>query len=185
MKRRRWPRPKDGRTEPRAGRCARQQLEWFKRQIFGHKSEKRLVAGEDGQMSLGEVFAGLPGHDETPAQDIPAHRRRTPTRKTETGEALPFFDENRVPVEIIELAAPETEGLGADEFELIGHKESYRLAQRPGSYVVLKYRRPVVKVKATEAIHCPPAPERDPRLAGRRELRRRDAGGQVLLSPAL
>ena len=139
--------------------AARQQLEWFKRQIFGHKSEKRLVAGEDGQMSLGEVFAGLPGHDETPAQDIPAHRRRTPTRKTETGEALPFFDENRVPVETIELAAPETEGLGADEFELIGHKESYRLAQRPGSYVVLKYRRPVVKVKATEAIHCPPAPE--------------------------
>ena len=25
--------------------------------------------------------------------------------------------------------------------------------------MVLKYRRPVVKVKATEAIHCPPAPE--------------------------
>jgi hypothetical protein len=121
--------------------AARQQLDWFKRQIFGQKSEKRFVAGEDGQMSLGEVFAGLPEHDGTPAQDIPAHRRRTPAKKTEAGEALPFFDEHRVPVETIELTAPETEGLSADEFELIGHKESYRLAQRPGSYVVLKYRR--------------------------------------------
>ena len=28
--------------------AARQQLDWFKRQIFGQKSEKRIVAGEDG-----------------------------------------------------------------------------------------------------------------------------------------
>ena len=68
---------------------------------------------------------------------------------------MPFFDETRVPVEVIELAAPEAEGLAPDDFEVIGHKDSYRLAQRPGSYVVLKYRRPVIKLKATQAIVCP------------------------------
>jgi transposase len=35
---------------------------------------------------------------------------------------------------------------------------SFRLAQRPGSTVVLKYRRPVIKLKATQVIHCPSAP---------------------------
>ena len=56
------------------------------------------------------------------------------------------------------MAAPETEGLAADAFEVISYKESYRLAQRPGSYVVLKYRRPVVKLKATAEIVCAQAP---------------------------
>ncbi|MDZ4315355.1 MAG: hypothetical protein U0989_11400, partial [Azonexus sp.] len=36
--------------------------------------------------------------------------------------------------------------------------DSYRLAQRPGSYVVLKYRRPVIKLKTTQTIVCPAAP---------------------------
>ena len=31
-------------------------------------------------------------------------------------------------------------------------------AQRPGSYVMLKYVRDVIKVKESQAIHCPPAP---------------------------
>lgn len=34
---------------------AKQQIDWFKRQIFGQKSERRLVTTNDGQMSLGEL----------------------------------------------------------------------------------------------------------------------------------
>jgi transposase len=41
---------------------------------------------------------------------------------------------------------------------VIGEKISYRLAQRPGSYVVLKYVRPLIKITATQAMHCAPAP---------------------------
>ena len=52
----------------------------------------------------------------------------------------------------------EIEGLSAEQFEVIGEKTSFRLAQRPGSYVVLKYVRPVVKRHDSETIHCPPAP---------------------------
>ena len=137
------------------------QLDWFKRQLFGQKSERRIIDHNDGQMSLGDVLA----MEQTASAPVPAeravagHTRRVATRKPDTGDdSLPFFDETRVPVEVIEMTAPETEGLAADAFEVIGHKDSYRLAQRPGSYVVLKYRRPVVKLRATGAIVCAKAP---------------------------
>jgi hypothetical protein len=42
-----------------------------------------------------------------------------------------------VPVQTIELESPEIKGLAPDQIEVIDHKVSYRLAQRPGSYVVL------------------------------------------------
>jgi transposase len=141
--------------------AAKHQIDWFKRQIFGQKSERRSVAGDAAQMSLGEAInQGQAGLAPLPAErPVAGHTRRVATKTPGAGDdSLPFFDETRVPVETIELAAPETEGLAADAFEVISYKDSYRLAQRPGSYVVLKYRRPVIKLKATEAIVCAPAP---------------------------
>ncbi|MFZ6676204.1 IS66 family transposase [Undibacterium sp. Xuan67W] len=41
---------------------------------------------------------------------------------------------------------------------MIGEKASHRLAQRPGSYVILKYVRPAIKRLDTQTISCPPAP---------------------------
>lgn len=52
-------------------------------------------------------------------------------------ESLPFFDESRVPVETIEVMEPEVAALSADQYEVIGQKVSYRLPQRPGSYLVI------------------------------------------------
>jgi len=134
----------------------KQQLDWFKRQIFGQKSERRIETGPNGQMSFGE-FLTQPTLPEPPGQPVAAHTRKPATRRQDD-EALPFFDESRVPVEVIELPAPETDGLAPEEYEVISHKESYRLAQRPGSYVVIKYRRPVIKIKASEALVCAAAP---------------------------
>jgi transposase len=48
--------------------------------------------------------------------------------------------------------------LKPDQYEVIGEKVTHRLAQRPGSYVVLKYVRPLIKRKDTQALSCPPAP---------------------------
>ena len=48
--------------------------------------------------------------------------------------------------------------LPSEDYERIGEKVSYRLAQRPGSYVVLKYVRPVHKRRDTEKLSCPAAP---------------------------
>ena len=141
--------------------AAKHQIDWFKRQIFGQKSERRIMAGGDGQLSLGEAITQAQSVAPPPPIERPvaAHTRRPAAKKANNGDdSVPFFDETRVPVEVIELAAPEVEGLAPEEFEIIGHKESFRLAQRPGSYVVLKFRRPVIKVKATEEISCANAP---------------------------
>jgi transposase len=63
-----------------------------------------------------------------------------------------------VPVEVIAVPNPEVAGLTTDDYEVIGEKVTYRLAQRPGAYVILKYVRPVIKRKETAALSCPPAP---------------------------
>ena len=56
------------------------QLEWFKRQLFGSKSERRVVDAEGRQMSLGEI-----GEQDAPAEEsgvsVAEHqRRRRPKR---------------------------------------------------------------------------------------------------------
>lgn len=134
-----------------------QQLDWFKRQLFGQKSEKRLPDPPAQQMSLGELFQTLPTQ-EPKAQPVAAHTRPARQPKGDSGETLPFFDAERVPVEVIEVANPAMAGLAADQYEVIGHKDSFRLAQRPGSYVVLNYRRPLIKLLDTQTLSCPPAP---------------------------
>lgn len=63
-----------------------------------------------------------------------------------------------VPVEVITLPNADVVGLSKDDYEVVGEKITYRLAQRPGAYVVLKYVRPVIKRKATATLSCPPAP---------------------------
>lgn len=137
------------------------QLDWFKRQVFGQKSERRILDHASGQMSLGEAItqdpvAPPPALAERP---VAAHTRRPTTRKPDTGDdSLPFFDDARVPVEVIELSVPEAEGLAPEDYEIVSVKSSYRLAQRPGSTVVLHYRRPVIKLKESQAIICPAAP---------------------------
>jgi transposase len=134
------------------------QLEWFKRQVFGNKSERFAPEPDPMQMHLGEVFP-VPSARPEARKSVPAHTRGVPkTDLANAGDALPFFDESRVPIETITLIDVETKNLMPNEFEVIGEKVSYRLAQRPGSYVVLKYVRPLIKRLDTQAIHCPPAP---------------------------
>lgn len=134
------------------------QLEWFKRQIFGAKSERYAPEPDPKQMPLGELPTPAAPAAE-PRKAIPAHSRRTPKRAVENdADTLPFFDEARVPVQTIVLSDRSIAGLSPDQFEVIGEKVTFRLAQRPGSYVVLKYVLPVTKRLDTQTIHCPPAP---------------------------
>jgi hypothetical protein len=137
------------------------QIDWFRRQIFGQKSEKRAVEAPGQQLSLGEALSPpqTATPPEAPVRPVAAHTRRSlPKAPQAEAEALRFFDETRVPVEVIEIPNPDITGLRSDQYEVIGTKETFRLAQRPGSYVVLKYVRPVVKRLDTEAISAPAAP---------------------------
>ena len=135
------------------------QVEWFKKQIFGQKSERRVVLDGSTQLGLGEGLDVLPEGAAPASEPVPAHLRRK-TQKPTAGEDESglFFDEARVPVEVIAVANPEAKGLNADQYEVIGEKVSHRLAQRPGSYVVLKYVRPVIKVKQSGRISSASGP---------------------------
>jgi len=139
----------------------RRQIAWFQRQLFGQKSERRIVERNGVQGWLGQDFAAVP--DQSPPNKktrVAEHEReRKPKKPTENAdESTLFFDESRVPVEVIEVPDPEVASLQPDEYEVIGEKVSHRLAQRPGSYVVLKYVRRVIKRRDTLALSCPPAP---------------------------
>jgi transposase len=135
------------------------QLEWFKRQIFGSKTERFAPEPDPAQLHLGEVLAS-PLAPAEQRRDITAHTRRVAKRDAlgNDAESVPFFDESRVPVETIEVFEPEVAALSTDQYEVIGQKVSYRLAQRPASYLVIKYVRPVIKWKDTDTISAAPAP---------------------------
>lgn len=136
------------------------QLEWFKRQMFGQKSERLRVLENTQQLSLGQILAEAPAQSSAPKERAVSAHTRQVRRSDAAGQAesLPFFDEARVPVQTIELPDPETAGISADQLERIGEKVSYRLAQRPGSYVVLKYIRGLFKRRDTQSLSCAPAP---------------------------
>ncbi len=137
----------------------RAQLDWFRRQLFGKKSEKRLVEPDAAQGTLGEAFDAA---SDTPAPGkktrVAGHDRHTAPKHPGADESTLFFDEDKVPVEVIAVPNPDTVGLDPEDYEVIGEKVSHRLAQRPGSYVILKYVRPVIKRRDTRELSCPAAP---------------------------
>lgn len=134
------------------------QLNWFHKQIFGIKSERRVPEVPDEQLFLGQQFQEKnKGQEET--QVIAEHKRKKrKNRSVEGGDENLFFDES-VPVKEIKIDNPELEGLNEEDYEVIDQKVTYRLAQRPSSYLILKYVRDVVKRKnvgkGEKKITCP------------------------------
>jgi transposase len=137
----------------------RARVAWFERQLFGSKSEKRLIAPDGAQGTLGEAFNAAP-ETAPPANKrrVAAHERSDRPKQPANDESTLFFDEGKVPVEVIQVPHPDIQNLPPGQVEVIGEKVSHRLAQRPGSYVVLKYVRQVVKRRDTQALSCAPAP---------------------------
>ena len=137
------------------------QLDWFKRQLFGEKSEKRDMTDNPYQHTIAELLTELPEVPPSKEEKQTLHYQRGVAKKNAL-EGTPDdsglrFDEN-VPVEEIQIVAPELQGPNAQDYEVIGHKTTYRLAQRPGSQVILKYIRPVVKKKSTQQLITTAAP---------------------------
>jgi len=121
------------------------QLEWFKKQLFGQKSEKR-VEPNPYQMVFGEAFEPPAPKPDAPKQKISYERgvgKKVRPDDCVTGEGLRFGPD--VPVETIRLSVPELDGLDDSDWELIDTKVWHKLAQRPASYVVIRYETPVEK----------------------------------------
>ena len=55
----------------------RAQVEWFKRQLFGQKSERYAPQPDGQQMHLGEFMPVTPAAPEA-EHEVPAHKRRKP-----------------------------------------------------------------------------------------------------------
>ena len=76
----------------------RHQLEWFKRQIFGQKSERRLAVSTESQSSLGEEFAAKPTQAAGKQSRVGEHVRiAKPKDESSNDESALFFDESKVP----------------------------------------------------------------------------------------
>jgi transposase len=121
-----------------------QQLDWFKRQLFGAKSERHVSLDESRQLTLGEM--AVPEAEPAPSVEVPAHRR-TKAQAEAPDEGKLRFDDS-VPVVRCELPAdiPEDQ---LDQYERIGEKINRLLAQTPGQFFVREIVRPVYKKKAS------------------------------------
>jgi len=129
----------------------KRQVAWFKQQLFGSKSERRVVEPNPRQLCLGEW-----PERETPEASVTVgehvrRRRRRPQEEVPASEL--WFDPETVPIEEIRLEDPE----GDPDGEVIGEKVTLRLAQRPASYVIVKYVR-LVRKRRDGSVGCAPAP---------------------------
>lgn len=134
------------------------QVDWFKRQLFGRRSEKRIEFDLAEQASL---FESLGAEDvpapEVPVEEISYRRRRRKDRAGAVNESGLRFDDT-VPVTTIEVKDPVVESIPESERVVVGEKVTHRLAQRPASYEVLRYVRPVVKRRDTGELAAARAP---------------------------
>lgn len=165
-------------------------VQWYERQLFGSKTERRILNGTGAeQLFLGQALLEVPEAPPAPGTTVKAYertQRRKPTQLMETDSRLKFGP--GVPVQVIEVPNPDLEGLGPEDYEVVGERHTYRLAQNPGSYVVLDYRRTVVKIKQeAPSVEAPTADGADATVlaephsqAGVGEPERGPAGGESL-----
>jgi transposase len=116
-----------------------EQLAWFKRQIFGKKSEKIISSLNQEQLSFEEF--DLPESPKEETQTVPAHERRKPKQKGQ--ETITLSPD--LPVKTIVLDVPEEKKFcketGAPLVK-IGEEKSLKLAHEPGSYYIKELIRP-------------------------------------------
>jgi transposase len=135
------------------------QLKQLQRMIFGTRSE-RHVPDTPHQLSLGEAFTADEAQQPEPEKQTITYQRGK-AKKVRPEDCVSDsglrFDAS-VPVKTIELPASEIEGLGPDDYEVVDVKVTHRLATRPASYVVLRYERPVIKLRERQALVTTAAP---------------------------
>ena len=137
------------------------QLAWFRNQVFGARSERRILEAmaPADQLWLGEQM--LEVAEEPPAANESAAdveekgrnkgRRAKPARSEDSLSSRLHFDDS-VPIEEVIVRDPELEALPEDQVEIIGQNVSYKLAQR-SPYVVVKTIRTAWKKKGADGVN--------------------------------
>lgn len=134
-----------------------QRLAWFEKQLFGQKSEKRALELGMQLSLLGDMVPPLT-QPEGETEYTTYTRRKGKQRPDDcvNDSGLRFND--NVPVKVITLIPDELKGEDADQYEVIGVKSTFRLAQRPASFDVLRYDRQIIKHKDSDTILPSAAP---------------------------
>jgi transposase len=136
------------------------ELRAVKRELFGPKSERREWLTPE-QEALADLVAPAPVQDAPLEQEAPASkdRIRGKTPKQRTGNEVNAtglrFDES-VPTREIIIEADELKGPDADQYEMIGYKETGRIVQRTSSYEVVITKRQIVKRKDNQQLITAP-----------------------------
>lgn len=123
----------------RENQCLQEQLAWFKRQIFGKRSE-RVVSDLNSRQLLLEGFENLATKEEEKRQ-VASHARKKPNRNGQDKITLP----EDLPVKTTILDIPEEEKVCKDTGQplvKIGVEISHKLAHEPGSYYIKEIIRP-------------------------------------------
>lgn len=131
-------------------------IAWFEKQIFGQKSEKRVIDNPHQASLLSDPTETEV--ESAPTKTVDGYQRGT-AKKTRPGDCttdagLRFSDE--VPVEQIDVVPAELTGPEADQYQVIDTKITRKLAQHPASFVVLEYHLPVLKKKTGAALDDTP-----------------------------
>jgi transposase len=118
----------------------KEQLDWFKNQIFGHKADKFIDKTEGEQL----YFAGFDQLEKVATQEkqkVPAHER---SKRKPTGQdkiTLPAdlpIEQQVIDIPEEEKVCPET----GEQLVKIGEEISSKLAHKPGSYYIKQTIRP-------------------------------------------
>ena len=133
-------------------------VEWFERQLFGRKSEKRVmdIPAQASLLGLSEEELQQLQQDRGDQDTITYQRRKGRKTRPEdclTDSGLRFSD--KVPVKHIVVTPPELKGADADQYEIIDTHYRYKLAQQP-AYLVLQYELPVIKHKGSDTLTTTP-----------------------------
>lgn len=117
-----------------------EQLAWFRRQIFGKRSE-RIIPTPDDQLEF--AFEWPESQEVVAAEEkiIPAHSRRKPNRNGQDKITFPAD----LPVETTVLDLPEAQKVCSETGEplvRIGEEITRKLAHKPGSFYIKEIIRP-------------------------------------------
>lgn len=137
------------------------QNDWFRRQIFGKKSERHISTEPAMPMDslLGCEPTPAEKKPEQPAVVVAEHKRKASSKKktfpSNAGVSGLRFDDS-VDIEVVPCENPAIKDLSLDQYEIIGVETVDKLCQRKSSYFVRRYERPRVKIKETQKIVEPP-----------------------------
>lgn len=116
-----------------------EELAWFKRQIFGKRSE-RIVSDLNSQQLFFEGFENLATKEEE-KKEVASHKRKKPDRNGQDKITLP----EDLPVKTTILDIPEEDKVCKETGQplvQIGVEVSHKLAHEPGSYYIKEIIRP-------------------------------------------